>query len=162
MPEGLESDKSQSLREEVIKHLSSEITSEMEYLASLRTRLAFTVLTGPFIIVGSVLIAFRGPLVFRGSHGRVIFVAGAVALLSYMLLAVYCAFLDNHSTGQCNKWRRAIVSLLNGKNVDESELVFKHYAFRAYLSVFAIVVVAFVSLIFLVLQLVPLQSPHGG
>jgi hypothetical protein len=158
MSGNVEDDK-QKLREEVIKHLSSEIASEVQYIASLRSRLMFTVLTGPFIVVGSVLVALRGPLVFTESHTKLIRWGIAGAFASYLGLAAYGALLDNHHTQLCNKWRRGIASLLQGKDPDEDTLKVKNHVWWGYMGGFALMIAAFVSLVILIMQLVP--TPHG-
>jgi len=157
-PDSTESDKKQELRQELIKHLSSEIATEMRYLATLRTRVVFTVLTGPFIIIGSLLVAYKGPLTLTTSHRTTVAVWSA--LLAYFGLGLYGAMFDFHSTNQCNKWRKAIASLLEGKDVAESDLHFEHYARTAYLTGFFLVMVAFLALVFLIMQIVPSQTPH--
>ena len=54
-----EIDERAGLRAEVIKHLSSEIQNQSQYLMTFRSRIAFTVLVGPFIVLGSVLVAAK-------------------------------------------------------------------------------------------------------
>ena len=45
-------EESDSLRVELIKHLSAEITTHAEWLATLRSRMGFTILVGPFWFLG--------------------------------------------------------------------------------------------------------------
>lgn len=163
-------DGKQTLREEVIKHISSEIIAEATYLASIRTRVGFTVLTGPFIIVGSVLVAFKGPFEFSGWNKPMIFWCVA-AFVSYMGAAGYFAMLDHHSTQQCNSWREAILKLSQGEELKKKELKagifrkrkevsglhFEHYAQFAYPLGFLIICCAFASIIGIILQLRPVQ-----
>lgn len=42
---------------EIVKHLSCEITKHSEYLATLRSRVFFSVLVGPFVVFGTFLLA---------------------------------------------------------------------------------------------------------
>jgi hypothetical protein len=150
----------EALREEAIKYLATEIASEVEYLSGLRTRVAFTVLTGPFIVVASILVAFKGPLAFNNAHRTPTHVAIIVEIACYMSLSIYGFLMDNHSTGQCNKWRGGIAALLNGEEVKESHFVFKNYAWLAYPAGFFLVGVAFAALIFIIVQLAPPAVPN--
>jgi|ERR1017187_1833918 hypothetical protein len=149
-------DDKQKLREELVKHLSSEIASETAYISSLRTRVAFIVMTGPFIVIGSVLVALKGPIVFTKADGAGIKYALLGGLLSYLGMGIYGAMLDNHHTGLCNKWRSGIALVVEGKALDEKNLIVKNYALAAYLCGVLLLAVSFVCWTYLVLQLIPL------
>src|SRR5208282_3705279 len=138
---------------EVIRHLSSEITTQSNYLMNFRTRLAFTVLLGPFIAIGAALVALKTPPTLRNMHGKLDSAASVVAVVSYFLLALYGAGLDNHVTKQCDKWRRDIAALLRNQGLEPEDLTFPHSALRAYVAGFGLVILAFVSMIFLLTQL---------
>src|ERR1035437_703907 len=90
MAKGSSMDESKDdLRKEVIKHLSSEIGKQSDYVVTLRSRMAFTILLGPFVVVGSVLIAIKGPLHFHPLHGFSNYFAIGMAALSYLCMAYY-------------------------------------------------------------------------
>ena len=50
----------EAVKAEIIKHLSSEITTQVTYLSTLRSRVALTMLVGPFVVFGSFLFATKG------------------------------------------------------------------------------------------------------
>jgi hypothetical protein len=170
-PEGTE-----KLSEDIIKHISGEIIAEMAYLASIRTRVGFTVLTGPFIVVGSVLVAFKGPVDFKDWHNPILWWSLGGAFVSYMIASLYFAMIDHHTTRQCNQWRDTIVDLLQGKKLKErmlkaglfrkertvSSLHFEHYAQFAYPLGFLIICLAFISVTSIIMQLRPVPSAQDS
>jgi hypothetical protein len=75
---------------EFIKHLSSEIATQSEYLGTLRARMGLTFILGPFVVFGSFLIAAKGvqfPPKFWSDHLPLVFIAS----LSYLMLGLYDA-----------------------------------------------------------------------
>jgi hypothetical protein len=111
-------------------------------------------LIGPFVVVGAALIAlkdrqFHVPQ-FHGHWTIWAYLAG----FSYIGLAIYGASLDRHATEQSNRWRDAILLLWNGDNVAHSDLRFTHYhPYIAHIIAYGLVILAFGSTIWLVLQL---------
>jgi hypothetical protein len=111
--------------------------------------MAFTMLIGPFVIVGSILIGIKGPLSFHPLH-RTGIVAALIAVGAYMFIGYYGSRLDRHSTEQSNRWRHAIWLLLRGNEVSDEDLTFSDYWPRmTYYSGFVALIIAFVAIVFL-------------
>jgi hypothetical protein len=129
---------------EIIKHLSSEIATHSEYLAMLRSRVALTILIGPFVVFGSFLLATKGGQI-SPQVGNPQLIAGGVASAAYLALGWYGARLDRQVTDQCDKWRRAILKVSNNQSLVEDDLLFKHRSFIAYMTGWVLILIAFIS-----------------
>ena len=130
-----------------IEHLSRDIATHASYLMTFRSRVAFTILIGPFVLLGSFLIATKGT-VPASRLGVDAIVAIVIACLCYLALGVYGAMLDKHVTGQCNIWRRQIDSLRKDSPEEIDEIGFEHKQFRAYLTGLGLVLLAFLSIVY--------------
>lgn len=131
-----------------IEHLSRDIATQTSYLVTFRSRLAFTILIGPFVLLGSFLIAANG-IVPASRLGVDAIVAIVIACVCYLVLGVYGAMLDNHVTRQCNTWRRQIDSLRKDSPEEIGDIGFEHKPFRAYLAGLGLVLLAFLSIAYL-------------
>ena len=131
-----------------IEHLSRDIANHTTYLMTLRSRMAFTVLIGPFVLLGSFLIATKG-IVAANSFGTDTALAIVIACLCYLLLGVYGAMLDKHVTRQCNIWRRQIDSLRKDRPEKIGDIGFEHKPIRAYLTGMVLLLLSFVSIVYL-------------
>src|ERR1039458_4777190 len=103
---------------EVIEHLSSEIAAQTDYLAQLRSRVALTILIGPFVVFGSFLVATKGiqvPL----HLGKLQLTVGVLASAAYLALGWYGALLDRQVTNQCDRWRCSILKISVSKALKE-------------------------------------------
>lgn len=135
--------------DKLIEHLSQDITTHTSYLASFRSRVAFTVLIGPLVLLGSFLIATKGeiPAVSLGlyDYGAIV-----VACLCYLILGVYGATLDKHVIQQCNTWRTQIESLRQDSSSKIGDISFEHKnQVTAYLTGLVLVLVAFLAIVYL-------------
>ncbi len=81
-----------------------------------RARIAFTVLIGPFVILGTFLIATEGRLKSIESFRLSFWLAAAGASGAYILLGVYGGLLDRRVMRQCDTWRRLLVKLSGNKD----------------------------------------------
>ena len=142
---------------EIIKHLSSEIVAQSEYLSILRSRVALTVLVGPFVVFGSFLLATKGAQL-SSQLSKLQLIAGGVAAAAYIALGGYGAFLDGQITDQCDRWRHAMLKISNNQNVVEADLLFPHRTLIGYMIGWFLVRIAFTSiagLLFLMLPALP-------
>jgi hypothetical protein len=77
--------------------------------------MAFTILIGPFLVLGSFLALAKDKpslqLKFNGSWAAIV-----AACVAYLLLGAYGAAIDTYATRECNDWRRLIVYLSRGKS----------------------------------------------
>jgi hypothetical protein len=143
----------ESLRAELIKHLSSEIGAQTEYINTLRSRMAFAVLVGPFAVLGSALIATKGELCTP--TGILPWVAISVAGLCYLGLGFYGARLDEHVTQQCNAWQGALLSVVNEESTVKLQIQFQHSQNTAYLAGFVLLLGALAGTAVFVLKAIP-------
>jgi hypothetical protein len=139
------------LRIELIKHLSAEIISSSQFLHTLRSRMAFNVLIGPFLVLGSALLAAtKTNTTWPNGALQLHWWWLALAVLCYFLLGVYGYLLDQYLTGQCDFLRTALFSIAKNQPIGGVALDFsgklKWNHKLAYLPGFAIVLVAFSAL----------------
>ena len=138
--------------EKFIEHLSSEIAEHTRFLSTFRSRMAFTILIGPFVFLGSVLFATRGTFAI-GSIGAGPIAAIVIACLCYVSLAAYGAMLDNQVTRQCNIWRRQIDLVRKGNQEKIADIGFEYKPFTAYLIGLGLVLFGFLSIVYLLITL---------
>lgn len=136
-----------SHEEKLIEHLSSEITTHSTNIMTFRARLAFSILIGPFVLLGSFLLATKGsiPNVKMSPSG---FIAMIVGALAYLGLGYCGARLDHHVTEQCNKWRQEIDRVIRGEPADMhiENMLFRHRSVVSYFAFFSLTLVAFISM----------------
>ncbi|HUN86626.1 MAG TPA: hypothetical protein VMU48_19760 [Terracidiphilus sp.] len=146
----------QDSRIEIIKHLSSEIKTQSAYLSTLRSRVALTILVGPFVVFGSFLVAIKGAQISPhfGEHQRIY---AALAIGFYLAMGLYGALLDGQVTKQCDEWRGTIVKLAKNHSVGDNDLKFKykHYPYIAYMIGWICILGAFISIALLLASLLP-------
>jgi drug/metabolite transporter (DMT)-like permease len=112
---------------EALEHLSKEITTHTQQLMTFRTRVTYTIWVGPFILLGSYLIATKDKKVSMhwDCWGILLLFAATVLFcgLSYLL-----ARIEEHTWDQCNKWRSSIVRICSGTGgpLKIDELSFDH------------------------------------
>jgi hypothetical protein len=147
------------LRGDLIKHISAEIVAHQEWLATLRSRMGFTVLIGPFLVLGSVLIATKSaPTIMVWPTERPPWASFISAVLCFIGCGVYGAFLDKHGTKQCDFWRAILVSVAKGESISEVHLDFKHHHFWAYVPGFVLSLGAFLGMTYFFMSLL---HPNG-
>lgn len=98
------------LSKEVIQYLSKEIETTSNSIMTFRTKIAFAVLVGPFLVLGSFLVAARSiPVSFQpGALGKL---AIAFEGLCFLTIAYVCARIEGDGWRQCAEWRRLIAAL---------------------------------------------------
>jgi len=138
--------------DKIIEHLSREIATHAGYLMTFRARVAFTILIGPFVLLGSFLIATDGKIP-ANRLGSDSIVAIVVACACYLALGVYGAMLDKHVTSQCNTWRQQINSIRMGSEDALDTLPFDHNPIKAYAVGVGLVLIAFLSMVYLLTTL---------
>lgn len=126
----------------------------MANLMTFRTRIGFSVLLGPFIVMGSVLIATEGRLV-RPTLDWYFGTAVCAAAMAYFGLGVYGAMLDKQMTRQCDRWRKAIIAISQDTEPSLDLMLFRHHNQAAYFIGFMLHLIAFLSLAYCISQLLP-------
>ena len=139
---------------ECIEHLSKEIETVTANLMTFRTRIGFTVLIGPFIVMGSVLLATGGKVATPGLDFWFIS-STIVAVASYFGLGWYGSQLDKHLSDKGNDWRQEIIELSQNKEPDDEKFKFLYRTREFYFLGFAIVLIAFVSVTYCVSRVLP-------
>jgi hypothetical protein len=102
---------------EFIEHLSKEIETHTNAMMTFRTRIGFTVFLGPFVLLGTYMLGTqRAPFVDNLTGGTI----GLIILLGicYVLLGLVGAMIELVIWRQCNRWRTAIVALVDREDVD--------------------------------------------
>ena len=145
---------------EIIRHLSSEISTQSEYLTTLRSRVAFTILIGPFVVFGSFLLATKGAQA-PSQLWKLQLAAAVVASTAYLAMGWYGSRLDRHVTEQCDRWRRAILKVSNNERLGEDDLLFQHRNFIAYMTGIVLMLIAFASIALILFLMLP-QGSVGG
>jgi hypothetical protein len=112
------------IRIELIKHISSEILAREAFLDTLRSRMGFTILIGPFFIVGSMLIAMKPNTTIALPTEMWPWGALVVAVACYILLGEYGARIDRHETAQCDVLRGKLLSAVRGEPLEGISLDF--------------------------------------
>lgn len=134
------------VNKELIQHLSKEIEAHTTYLTTFRSRIAFSVLVGPFVVMGAVIVGAKGTIAAIHFDWWVA-IGTAVAVLSYILLGFFGSQLDQHVTEQCNVWRRSILRVHRGESIQDSDLVFVHRnQALAYLCFIILMLIAFIAI----------------
>lgn len=113
-----------AIRIELIKHISSEILAREAFLDTLRSRMGFTVLVGPFFIVGSMLIAMKPNTTIAPPTEMWPWGALFLAVACYMLLGEYGSRIDIHETAQCDVLRGKLLSAVKGESLEQISLDF--------------------------------------
>lgn len=148
-----DADDAAAVRDELVKYLSGEIETHSQYLLTFRSRIAFAVFIGPFVILGSFLIATKPTAINYWGTPQVTF--GALAGLLFLVLGFYGSRIDQHGNDQCNRWRRALIKVSKGQALDVTDLEIKDPVWWPYLIGFLVVLLLFVCTGGLVLALFP-------
>jgi hypothetical protein len=101
------------LEREVLQHLSREITTNAQLMMTFRSRIAYTVWIGPFVVVGAYLLATKERP--TSPHWDGLGIASILlAVVFFAALAWVLADVEKHTWDQCNKWREKIALLHAG------------------------------------------------
>lgn len=136
--------------DKLIDHLSREIETHTKALMEFRTKINFTLFIGPFIVLGSYLVATKDfHIVF---YYDVFSLLPAILLsISWIALGVAAARVEKHIWDQYNQWRILILHLQSPDppKIVEKDIVFEHNLRKAYLRVYFFLLVGFVSTVIL-------------
>jgi len=146
--------------DKLIEHLSREIETHSKLLLDWRTRAAFYWLLGPFVVIGSLLIASRG-IPSLSFAEPIVVIASVVAALSFLTMGFIGAKLEEHIWNQCNKWRRSMARLMNDRlhKIGNADLEFDHQIKRAYMLAHGVLLVALIAIL-TILSRVVLKPPQ--
>jgi hypothetical protein len=142
-----------AFEKELIEYLSKEIETHTNSLMTFRSRISFAGLFGPFLLLGSIVVATKS---IPGPKAPVPLtswlVAGSVLFLSYFALAWAGATVERHVWRQCNVWRGLIARISEGEPVKltSAELNFKDSLRLGYLFTFGAMSFAFAGAVFII------------
>lgn len=107
------------LSKAVIEQLAKEIQSGADLVVSLRTRSAFTIWIGPYIVLGSILVGAKGG--FTIDYRNPSFIgAVVVAAFCYVTLGYLAGRIEKHTSTRSNNLRRCIASIVETGKLDMS------------------------------------------
>jgi hypothetical protein len=133
--------------EKIIEHVSNEIQKVIETNMTFRTRIAFIAWIGPFILLGSLLVATKG--LFRVPGGDPVFLtAVAATCLCYLLLGYIAARLEKEAGDRCNDLRQKLVRYSTLQSVDGlnyTDLDHQARVIPAYMWAFTVILIGFLS-----------------
>ena len=97
-------------RKELITALSNEILKYSELILMFRTRIAFVAWVGPFVVLGSFIIAREGDLsaIVPGIHYAFLAI---LIIVCYVLVGYIASRIEKQAWEQCNRVRRIISNL---------------------------------------------------
>ncbi len=138
----------QGLAKEVIQSLSKEIEANTNNMMVFRVRIGFGLLVGPFLLLGSFVVAARGQRIsFELDKWAIaaIFMNG----FCFIVLAYICARIEEQVWEQCRKWRNLIALLFNDSSaqIPETQRKSRNMFLRAYLTGYSLLFVSVVCTI---------------
>jgi hypothetical protein len=101
---------SEDLTSGIVEYLSKEIETTTNNLMTFRTKIAFAVLVGPYLVLGSFLVATRSIPVSWGL-GRMGWLVVGFEGLCFLTSGYMCARIEGDARRQCDEWRQAIAAL---------------------------------------------------
>jgi lipopolysaccharide export LptBFGC system permease protein LptF len=143
-----------ALEQQLIEHLSSEIEAHSNFLTTFRSRIAFAVLVGPFVLLGSFLIGTKGAVSTKPISSSTV-LSIVVACVAYLALGVYGGYIDARTTNQCNIWRRQIIRLTSGSTVEPEGLVIQYRFYATYVFGMSVMLVAFLAVAVVLRSVLP-------
>lgn len=149
------------IRPAVIKQFAEEIQNASDSVNSLRTRMAFTIWIGPYVVLGSVIVATNGKVDLDMSR---LFVGGlSLAAAGYLALGYLAGRVERYALLRCNELRHCITKMATTGHFYErrylDEVLPKHIV-KAYLAVFLILLVCFFGVAVLVSGIRPRVDPR--
>lgn len=107
-----------SYEQEFINHLSKEIETHTNAMMTYRTRIAFIVFLGPFILLGSVVVGSQRAPYIAGFSSCTIIAAAVFLFFCYIVLGLVSGMIERGMWRQCNRWRAQIAALVARGDVD--------------------------------------------
>ena len=144
-------------RDELIEHLSREIDRQTSDLMTFHSRMGFTVLVGPLLLIGAFLVATEGRVAinWKALRDPLSILASISLICSYFGLGYYGGKLAQHMAEQCDIWRGDILKLAQGgkSSLKESDIKFERNMISTYLWGWFIILITFVSILILLAKL---------
>ena len=147
---------------QVIQHLTKEIEVLSETVMTFRLRAAFTVWIGPYILLGSVIIATKGSFEINMDSPVLLLGVSFIAMGLYLGLGWAAGRIEQQAWKQCNQWRDTISRLAAG-DISSGVMLYEGMKFsglhdrirRAYLIVFGLILASFLCVGFIAAHVQP-------
>ncbi|HEV8589280.1 MAG TPA: hypothetical protein VGQ72_10430 [Pyrinomonadaceae bacterium] len=148
-----------SLSKAVIEHLSKEIQTSTTNIMLHRSKIAFAVYLGPYLLlIAGVAAATKGLNIspHLGKGGIAAIVGGC---LCFLVLGYMNARIERQAWEQCNKWRRVIAEIQRNpsKELEGADLADKLYeSWRSqlvYVVAYAVLLASFIMSIIIIIKL---------
>lgn len=118
----------ESLTKDVVQHLSKEIETTTNNMMAFRTRIGFGLLVGPFLLLGSLIVAAKGQPMATNLKWYA-WPALLVVIVCYLGIAYIASKIEAQAWAQCDKWRKLIGELCKtpSRELDETILESKPF-----------------------------------
>ncbi len=137
-----------SERDKAIEHITKEIETTINNIYTFRIRSAFTVWIGPFLLLGSVIVAKNG--VYTIEFDLLSVVSGVVAFVLYMGLGIGAGVIEKTNWKRCDDLRKILMGLISEEsiNIDTDlfyELGREKKVVKFYIEVFLGIAIIFIA-----------------
>jgi hypothetical protein len=145
------------VKKAVIEQLAKEIQAAADSVLSLRTRTAFTIWIGPYVVLGSIVVATKGGFTLD-VHSRLFPIGLVIAVGCYLVLGYLAGRIERFSLERSNQWRKCIIAVAETGTVDPTlylDKVLPTLIVRSYLLVFVVLLACFFGVATLVSTIQP-------
>lgn len=150
----------------VIEQLSKEIQAAADSVMSLRTRTAFTIWIGPYVVLGSIVVATKGGFTLD-VHSWPFPLGLVIAVLFYLVLGYLAGRIEKFSLYRSNQWRKCIIEVATTGKIDPTLFLDEELPSRivsSYMLVFVVLLACFFGVATLVSTIQPkpeVQTDHA-
>ena len=147
-------------RTELTEYLTKEIETLSTNTMTFRSRIAFSVFIGPFLILGSIIVSTSRSGLNLSLDSRSAWIAAVIAGLAFWTLGIISGRIEQGALEKCNQWRRCIIKLQSEEpltNEELEELILDKPPVRVmwvYLGAFLLILITFASTAYLATELV--------
>ena len=148
------------LTKELMASLSREIETTMNGITEFRTKIAFGMFAGPFILLGSQIVAAKGQP-FSLSLTQTGWLTLLVAGICFLGVGYMAARVEAQAFDQCYKWRVLIEELRHNPTppIEPERLKVEQKAYAAYLLTFLIALVFVVVAVVILGNMRTVEAP---
>ena len=145
------------VKKAVIEQLAKEIQAAADSVLSLRTRTAFTIWIGPYVVLGSIVVAAKGGFTLD-VHSWPFPLGLVIAVLFYLILGYLAGRIEKFSLYQSNQWRKCIIAVATTGKIDPTLYLDEELPPRivsSYMLVFVVLLACFFGVATLVSTIQP-------
>jgi hypothetical protein len=144
---------------EMVEYLSKEIETLSTNTVNARNRISFSLWVGPFLVLGSIIVATQRTGFSPSMNSWKPWVAAALGSACFCALGYIAGQIEAGAWEKCNEWRQCIIKLQLEEEVLPQDLekliLYKPIAervSRVYTYVFLIILIIFIATAYLVVQ----------